>query len=87
MPAGTPKEINMATENLSSFEEQIIEHARMLPDSEKVKLAEVMEFMSEIPDSHKLLRKARIQGRCESWSEALTFMKKENARIVEGGAS
>ena len=77
----------MATENLSSFEEQIIEHARILPDFEKVKLAEVIEFLKENPDSHKLLRKARIQGRCESWSEALAFMETENARIAEGGAS
>ena len=52
----------MATENSSSFEEQIIEHARILPDFEKDKLAEVMEFLTENPESHKLLRKARIQG-------------------------
>ncbi len=76
----------MATENSSSFEEQMIEHAWILPDFEKDKLAEVMEFLTENPDSHKLLRKARIQGAATSWSEGLECMKKENARNAEGGA-
>ncbi len=86
----TTKEINMDTVNLASLpslDRQIIEHALTLPDFEQEKLLDVMRFMNENPGSNRLLRKARIQGRCESWSEALAFMENENARIVDGGAA
>jgi len=91
VPAGfTTKEINMTTVNLASLpskDRQIIEHALTLPDFEREKLLDVMTFLKENPGSNRLLRKARIQGRCESWSEALAFMENENARIIAGDAA
>ncbi len=79
----------MATVNLVSLpsqDRQIIEHALTLSDFEKEKFLDVLTFMNKNPGSSKLLKKARYQG-ISSWSEALEFMKKENARIVDGGAS
>ena len=79
----------MATIDLASLpskDRQIIEHGLTLPKSEQEKLLDVLRFLKENPGSHKLLRKARLQE-VPSWGETLEFMKKENARIVEGGAS